>query len=711
MKLHNHLCHWGGICVVAVLSLSSVGGCGKQAATKIDPSQIKVGAGPADDTFSTASKLLKQASETAHYRNGLMLVNAYLNKVGIDEVKEGPPIRALKEGEREFFKEQFALDDEQIQFVAETKFMPADAFHIEASFLFRDAARSLDLFALSKPEQVAHTLDWVARHVLLHEQGDDNLPPQFVLKRGYGSVRDRALIFLQLLRQMDLGGCLVEASMPKGPDLLLVGVLTKEGSLQLFDVRLGKAVLGPDGKEPATLAEALKEPALLKSHGYEALTADTVRLRLATSLGSLSPRMHYLERRLASYIRITLFQDTLRLAAQLEDLTGLKPTAWSAVDAETKVIPPTHLLLNFLPSKEEGGEDETNRLLQFKAKQFPIAEIQNHLIEMRMIVPEIPQAATLRLITLASELFTRFVDQPRDMLLRGKPDEAIKRVNRILTALEEFDQREPRGPQFQAEVAKWRTSVNSAFAEGLKRKGAELRVWEEDRYLGSLLDQERETMPRMASEKSESMTLTFILLRACRRALGEETQFLLCQCLSDNADRQQALRNAAGGKASKSSFKAARDAWTSAQGEWRSYNTRYRVGPENVLGYYEPLTKLWAAGEHPESLLLIERLLEDLHKSVFGRYQECQARLRMGHVKIAKEQWEQLRADVQKLGNDKGLIDMVSRFQKESKGPLARRFALIARDWEPHGPWATWQDLLRADPTLPREKKAVAGGR
>ena len=119
------------------------------------------------------------------------------------------------------------------------------------AFCFATRRRALELATLSKPEQVLHALGWVAHHVLLHEQGDDNLPPQFVLKRGFGNARDRALVFLQLLRQMDIGGCLVEAELAGGPDLLLVGVImpgAEEVSFQLFDPRLGKAVMGSGGQ-------------------------------------------------------------------------------------------------------------------------------------------------------------------------------------------------------------------------------------------------------------------------------------------------------------------------------------------------------------------------------------------------------------------------------------------------------------------------------
>ena len=94
-----------------------------------------------DDTFATASKLLKQGTEITHYRDGLALVNAYLNKARFGEGGKDPAVRELKEEDREFLRTRFALDEGQLKYLAEPIFPLPDAFHVEASFLFRDAAQ------------------------------------------------------------------------------------------------------------------------------------------------------------------------------------------------------------------------------------------------------------------------------------------------------------------------------------------------------------------------------------------------------------------------------------------------------------------------------------------------------------------------------------------------------------------------------------------
>ena len=264
--------------------------------------------------------------------------------------------------------------------------------------------------------------------------------------------------------------------------------------------------------------------------GLKRLPVENVQLRLASSLGSLAPRMQLLENRLAAHVRITLYQDTVKLVEEIEAITAMKVSPWDA-DRNRGVIPPAHLLMRFLPSKEEGGVDESKRLQEFKRRLFPTAEIHSRLQEMRIVVPEIPQAARDQLLNLSRELFSKFLLEPRDMLLHGRPDDAIKRLNRILTALEEFDQRKPKGEKFQEEIARWREKVNDAFAQALKKKGAEMSVWTSDKYLNALLDLDRESVPRMAAEKAESLTLTFILLRACRAPwVRKPTTFWVSAC-------------------------------------------------------------------------------------------------------------------------------------------------------------------------------------
>ncbi|MFO0866503.1 MAG: hypothetical protein U0744_17970 [Gemmataceae bacterium] len=55
--------------------------------------------------------------------------------------------------------------------------------------------RQLTLSEPKDSQLPAVVIDWIARRVLLHEQEDENLPPVWTLRRGYGNGLDRALIF------------------------------------------------------------------------------------------------------------------------------------------------------------------------------------------------------------------------------------------------------------------------------------------------------------------------------------------------------------------------------------------------------------------------------------------------------------------------------------------------------------------------------------
>ena len=103
----------------------------------------------------------------------------------------------------------------------------------------------------------------------LHEQADEGLPVMFVLRRGFGSALDRGLVFLVLLRQFQIEGCLLAA--PKDPaGTILVGMQLPDKqnpALFLFDPRLGRPVPGPGTKGIATLSDVQADPKLLTASG------------------------------------------------------------------------------------------------------------------------------------------------------------------------------------------------------------------------------------------------------------------------------------------------------------------------------------------------------------------------------------------------------------------------------------------------------------
>src|SRR6516164_1312477 len=189
------------------------------------------------------------------------------------------------------------------------------------------------------------------QHVLLHEQGDENLPPAFILRRGYGSARDRAVVFLTLMRQFQMEGAVLV--LPPAPeDVVLVGVIEpRSDTIRLFDPRLGMPVQTAAGKV-ASLQEVQGDAKLLAPSEITAEQFKSAEWRLVCPLYSLPLRMRELERALAGYDRITLYCDAVKLKDDLSRLTKMPVSIWSC---------PVRALRNSL-SPDEGGTDKSARL-------------------------------------------------------------------------------------------------------------------------------------------------------------------------------------------------------------------------------------------------------------------------------------------------------------------------------------------------------------
>jgi hypothetical protein len=92
-----------------------------------------------------------------------------------------------------------------------------DPVYLTECFYLRDVAQSVKL-PNSSPEQIADSaFAWVCRSVALHpwiyfdraSASAAALPPMYVLRRGFGSALERMYVYLALLQQLDLDGCLI----------------------------------------------------------------------------------------------------------------------------------------------------------------------------------------------------------------------------------------------------------------------------------------------------------------------------------------------------------------------------------------------------------------------------------------------------------------------------------------------------------------------
>ncbi|HYT87916.1 MAG TPA: hypothetical protein VEL76_04295, partial [Gemmataceae bacterium] len=300
------------VLVCWLLGCCAFAGCSRSGQGTIDVPEK-----PGDDPLDPPRAVVRKALDPPDYYAALELVNKHLNNQPDALARFDPPDRAAF---RQLLTERLALDEDEMNEVDNPRFTPLDAHHLAFCFLLRDAARSLrlpertDATAADKTAQALHqarvAFDWTVRQVLLEEKGGDLRPPQFVLPEGRGGSRERALVFLALLHQLGLDGCMI-AFPADGSEALnyrLAGVLLpgEGGGIYLFDPKLGVPLPAPKGKGVATL-DQFRAPKEQKEIFAQLNLDDTYRyditpeqatkgeVHLVFPLSALSTRMRYLE--------------------------------------------------------------------------------------------------------------------------------------------------------------------------------------------------------------------------------------------------------------------------------------------------------------------------------------------------------------------------------------------------------------------------------
>jgi hypothetical protein len=354
--------------LAVVLSAGLVGGllaicgCRPPAAPKT-PARL---AAPADDALEAARLAFRKQTGVASCRAALQQLNALFTRTTEDKPEP------LQEKTREFLADRVGLDDGELGEVASTTFTLLDAHHLDGCFLLRDAARFLDVDDLPPVERASAAFAWVVRQVRLQpDHGVSPVPPQFVLRRGRGTAAERALVFLGLLDQLGIDGCMIalprDASDKTAFRYWLPGALV-EREIYLFDPRLGLPLPGPGGQAIATLAQVRSEAAVFAGlrlddqHAYDVTPEQAKRaeVHLACPLSAMAPRMRYLENLLAGQNKINLGIDPRALLEKFQEATKgqqIPVKFWNPPGNPTTLA---RVLRQFLPPDEEGGCDKVH---------------------------------------------------------------------------------------------------------------------------------------------------------------------------------------------------------------------------------------------------------------------------------------------------------------------------------------------------------------
>lgn len=426
-----------------------------------------------EDPLEVARKQLAYAVDPNTCKTVVQQLNDYLNRS-----PESRP-SSLTPDQRAFLEKQFIRDHAELAEIEAGSFTPLDAHHLDLSLLVRDVARVIQDAEEKVPpappaDQAAAAFAWTMRQVRLVDHSGELLPPQLILRLGQGNALERSIVFLELLRQLGLPGCLVLCPSDTAPlRLWACGVLiARDGADQvlLFDPRLGLPLPGPDGKGIATLAELRARPELLgalttdEKHPYDVKPEQIkqAQVHLVCPLSALAPRMVYLEGQLKSpAVRAPAVPVSLGTDAQ-----ALYGRFKAAVGPQTELrfaAPLGRLLLDFLPVSE-GGTDRSNpdRMSRFRTSLVPWQLLPAQLQQLKGEPGQ-------RLRGLYARAFVELVldpMKPRDLVLRGQFDEAASELTR---SLEEAQQHKSAAtalpPDWNKQLTQWCGHVTTAQAK------------------------------------------------------------------------------------------------------------------------------------------------------------------------------------------------------------------------------------------------------
>ncbi len=360
----------------AALWLSLSVGCNRvrPVATRLGPG-TQGGLEPArttDEALNAARDIFRKEVGLKSYRNAIQKLNTYFSR----HPEQRPP--SLPDEQRDLLVQRVGVEDDELAEITSNTFTLLDAHYLDLCFLMRDAGRSLGVQELPPLQQAEKMFAWVTRQVRLQEGTGAPLPPQFVLRRGWGTSLERALVFLEMLNQMGLEGCLLafppEAGSQGFAQFWLPGALVQK-QIYLFDTRLGLPLPNPQGEGPATLeqvrrnAKPFQKLALDDKHHYDITPAQArkAEIYLGWSLSALAPRMKYLQDLLTPTTKIILSADPAAAVPRFEAAAKGVPVRIAARFGDPN---PLRVLRTFLPPTE-GGVDTTNRKLAAEHDLIP----------------------------------------------------------------------------------------------------------------------------------------------------------------------------------------------------------------------------------------------------------------------------------------------------------------------------------------------------
>ncbi len=503
------------------------------------------------------------------------------------------------------------LNEPQKQEVLQKGPTKLDSHYLVDAFFFREIASRLsnteDLwssFCQDKNEKkITRFFTWVCRLIAFqapHPQRPEFaiVNPTLVLKRGFGSGLDRAVVFLNLIEQANgtQGGVapILIALPPKGAGLsrYLVGVWSvAKKDFWLLDPDLGLPLdlvqpawgwLGPIVKAPE------KIPALQvnqQTWDLEATAISQAKFHLVRSLSSLSPRLQATETLLQQNgVSLYLGRDPAAELAETEKALESIGVAKPASGARVALWKPAIGQLRDYTNPDEGGADEKDiRLQSFQRTVIPLDALPpalridlhvglsplagqpgNWLIDFPRwdagLTELVPFVIADRIANMFAGSFLQSAFEPgktRDQLLRGK---WVKLVPELVGEGDAYKKAqrayETNKDRIDKEVTSWLVRTEKLYAD-------------ENRAKRSGPSNEAATISKVIDDSWKVSPLLGVISNALARSRGVEVAYLLAIIRQEEAERSTR------GKISEERFMAG---WSEASAAWKRFNEELGSG-------------------------------------------------------------------------------------------------------------------------------------
>ena len=326
--------------LLLVLLLPAVVGCQRGSAGATRP-------GPTDNTSAQEDQLIQSLADNLNHLEEfepdqiLPQIRHRLDQ-WVEEKKptvewQRDPLVETLPAELRTSRSLKALDSE--------KFTDVDMLNLREAVWLRDIARSARGNQLDDLSIARQLFDWTIRNLQLEDEPAVAVagPRRFaheVLQVGKATARERAWIFLLLLRQQGLDGVMLGIPDDKRREIRQwAPALVTDDDLYVFDAELGLPISGPEGRPVATLAELAADDALLRKLDLSSqrpypLTAGDVKNLVAyveASPSYLSRRMKLIGTKLTGQNKIVLSCSPEQTAKRLAGCPLIKETRyWTA---------------------------------------------------------------------------------------------------------------------------------------------------------------------------------------------------------------------------------------------------------------------------------------------------------------------------------------------------------------------------------------------